>query len=344
MMLGTLLRMFVCAFASSNAFAFVIQKSSHRYNNNKYIPIDAIIDTVDTVDTVGGRHRYRYRHRGGKTKAKTMRAMIPSDVVDLDLLLATTSHAFVATPLHELAPASLSVADTAITSSTGSLTDAVFTTIDVATTTLDGTVDATVTVDVDAAAATARAEFYFFFFAGSGAGGIGATQLPKFVRYVADNRALAGVGPTLGGNQLALPQPLALSALVYPTLCERDVAAILNQLPDAETIVARGNSEGYLASKGYIVRDDFDQALEGCNPLARSATYDALTRGTGDVLSPVVFRENLERYRCSGTDALVADLQAAVWTKLGAFSALSFLLAGLAWVIVVDAKQGFFGS
>jgi len=233
--------------------------------------------------------------------------MIPSDV-DLDLLL-TTSHAYAYThapsSLQELASASLSLADAD-----------------------------TVITDAE----TARAEFYFFFFAGSGAGGIGATQLPKFVRYITDNRSLDGVGPTAGGNKLDTG---IVSSLVYPTLYESDVATILQKLPEAETIVARGNSEGYLASKGYIVREDYYLALEGCNPLAKSATYDALTRGTGDVLSPIAFQENLDRYR-SSTDDFVADLKVAVLTKVGAFSTLSFLLAGLAWVIIEDARRGFF--
>jgi len=238
--------------------------------------------------------------------------MMPSNAVDLDLLL-TTIHAVVKTnaPLQLQELASLALA--------GAVAD----------------VDAAATAD--AIAETARGEFFFFFFAGSGAGGIGVLQLPKFLKYITDNRSLDGVGPTNGGETI----DTGIASLVYPTLYQSDVAAILEKLPAAETIVARGNSNGYLASKGYVVRDDYYSALEGCNPLSKSATFDALTRGKGDVLSPIEFGESLAKYR-SRTEDLVADLQAAALTKLGAFSTLLFLLAGLAWVIEEEARKGFF--
>lgn len=196
--------------------------------------------------------------------------------------------------------------------------------------------DADVDVDVDAIRDAARGEFYFFFAAGSGAGGIGAAQLPRFFQYINDNRSLDGVGPTEGGQTFNT----GIASLVYPTLYEKDVSKILKKLPKAETIVAKGKSTGYFASKGYIVPQDYFQALEGCNPLAKRATFDALTRGSGDALSPIVFQESLEKYR-EGTDTFVSDLQAAALTKLSAFSALLFLLSGLAYVIIDDGIKAF---
>jgi hypothetical protein len=235
------------------------------------------------------------------TTTKTM--MMPSDT-EVGILLKSQAHTSAPLLLQELATAS-------------------------------SVLLADVQVDVDAE--TARAEFYFYFFAGSGAGGIGAAQLPRFFRYITENRSLDGVGPTTGGTTLNT----GIASLVYPTLYDGDVSKILKKLPSPETIVKKGTSEGYLASLGYVVREDFNRALEGCNPLAKSATFDALTRGTGDALSPIQFQESLEKYKNS-KDAFVGDLQAAALTKLSAFSALSFLLAGLAYVIVEDARRGFF--
>ena len=238
----------------------------------------------------------------------TTTRMMPSDVVDLGLLSVVIANA----PLQLQELASLALADAAAADAQNA---------------------------ADVVAETARGEFYFFFFAGSGAGGIGLLQLPKFLEYIRDNRDLDGVGPTKGGEKIDTG---IFASLVYPTLYQSDVADILKKLPAAETIVTKGNSNGYLASKGYVVRDDFDFCLgESCNPLAKRATFDALSSGKSEILSPIDFNDTLERYR-SRTEDLVADLQAAVFTKLAAFSTLLFLLAGLAWVIEEEARKGFF--
>jgi len=186
----------------------------------------------------------------------------------------------------------------------------------------------------------ARGEFYFYFAAGSGAGGIGLAQVPKFFQWITDNRSLDGVGPTAGGTTLET----GLASVVYPTLYEKDVSQIIQKMPTAERIVSRGTSQGYMASKGYIVREDFNLALKGCNPLAISATYDALTRGSGDALSPVRFQEAMDQYRAAdnkGTNVLVQDLQAAALTKGSAFVALSFLLFILFFAIGNAGIRGF---
>jgi len=291
---------FVCV--SWNAVAFVIPQTTSSSSSSSHHSADAAIG----AGAIAGRASYRMTASKTATRTTTTTTtktmMIPSDA-ELDILLTSQSPLL---QLQELAtPASSSVL----------LSD--------------------VQADVDAE--TARAEFYFYFFAGSGAGGIGAAQLPRFFRYVTENRALDGVGPTTGGTALNT----GIAALVYPTLYDGDVSKILQKLPSAETIVKKGTSEGYLASLGYVVREDFDRALEGCNPLAKSATFDALTRGAGDALSPIQFQESLQKYK-DDRRAFVGDLQAAALTKLSAFSALSFLLAGLAYVIVEDARRGFF--
>ena len=242
----------------------------------------------------------------------TTRMMMPSDVVDHGLLSVVTAND---APLQLQELTSLAVANA------------------------DATAADAQKAAADVVAETARGEFYFFFFAGSGAGGIGLLQLPKFLEYIRDNRDLDGVGPTKGGEKIDTG---IFASLVYPTLYQSDVADILKKLPAAETIVTKGNSNGYLASKGYVVRDDFDLCLgESCNPLAKRATFDALSSGKSEILSPIDFNDTLERYR-SRTEDLVADLQAAVFTKLAAFSTLLFLLAGLAWVIEEEARKGFF--
>merc|ERR1719253_710025 len=46
----------------------------------------------------------------------------------------------------------------------------------------------------------AEGEFYFFFFAGSGAGGIGLAQIPRIYSELSSIRALAGEGPSEGGE------------------------------------------------------------------------------------------------------------------------------------------------
>lgn len=96
----------------------------------------------------------------------------------------------------------------------------------------------------------------------------------------------------------------------------------------ADEISARGTSTNYFASKGYIDRLDFLQALEGCNPLASYAAFDAISGGSGSVVAPDILEEKLKTYREveGGLGAFANDLQGAKTTKLTAYAGLAFLL------------------
>ena len=171
---------------------------------------------------------------------------------------------------------------------------------------------------------TARGEFYFFFFAGSGAGGIGLAQIPRIYGELKGIRDLAGEGPSEGGE----PVNAGLSSIFYPTMYRKDVEKVIAKVPSTATISAQGTSTSYLASKGYIDQSDFVASLKQCNPLASYALFEALSGGSGSVVSPDVLEENLAKYRSASDPvaAFVSDLQSASLTKLGAYGGLGFLL------------------
>ena len=171
---------------------------------------------------------------------------------------------------------------------------------------------------------TARGEFYFFFFAGSGAGGIGLAQIPRIYGELKGIRDLAGEGPSEDGE----PVNAGLSSIFYPTMYRKDVEKVIAKVPSTATISAQGTSTSYLASKGYIDQLDFIASLKQCNPLASYALFEALSGGSGSVVSPDVLEENLAKYRSASDPvaAFVSDLQSASLTKLGAYGGLFFLL------------------
>ena len=173
---------------------------------------------------------------------------------------------------------------------------------------------------------TAQGEFYFFFFAGSGAGGIGLAQIPRIYSELSSIRALAGEGPSEGGE----PVNVGLSSVFYPTMFRKDIEKAIAKVPSSAKISAEGTSTTYLASKGYIDISDFTASLakSGCNPLASNALFEALSGGGGSCVSPDVLEEKIAKYR-SASDSVAAfasDLQAASLTKLTAYSGLAFLL------------------
>ena len=124
---------------------------------------------------------------------------------------------------------------------------------------------------------TAQGEFYFFFFAGSGAGGIGLAQIPRIYSELSSIRALAGEGPSEGGE----PVNVGLSSVFYPTMFRKDIEKAIAKVPSSAKISAEGTSTTYLASKGYIDISDFTASLakSGCNPLASNALFEALSGG-----------------------------------------------------------------
>mmetsp|Transcript_7632 Transcript_7632/g.15355 ORF Transcript_7632/g.15355 Transcript_7632/m.15355 type:complete len:269 (+) Transcript_7632:1799-2605(+) len=171
---------------------------------------------------------------------------------------------------------------------------------------------------------TAKGEFYFFFFAGSGAGVIGLAQIPRIFEELSGIRALAGEGPSEGGEAIGG----GLSSLIYPTIYAKDVEKAINKVSSGETISKNGKATSYLASRGYVDRDDFVESLKGCNPLASYALFEALSNGSGGVMSPDRLDENVAMYRASSDPvaAFNTALQAATTTKLAAYGGLAFLL------------------
>ena len=171
---------------------------------------------------------------------------------------------------------------------------------------------------------TAKGEFYFFFFAGSGAGGIGLAQIPRIYGELKGIRDLAGEGPSEGGEVVNA----GISAIFYPTMYRKDVEKVIAKVPPTAAISAQGTSTSYLASKGYIDQMDFVASLKQCNPLASYALFEALSGGSGSVVSPDVLEENLAKYRLASDPvaAFASDLQSASLTKLGAYGGLGFLL------------------
>jgi hypothetical protein len=180
----------------------------------------------------------------------------------------------------------------------------------------------------------AQGEFYFFFFAGSGAGGIGLAQIPRIYSELSRIRALDGEGPSEGGE----PVNVGLSSIFFPTMYRKDVEKVIAKVPATATISAQGTSTSYLASKGYIDQLDFVASLKQCNPLASFALFEAISGGSGSVVSPDVLEENLAKYRSASDPvaAFVSDLQAASLTKLSAYGGLSFLLF-LIFALIIES-------
>eukprot|EP00563_Minutocellus_polymorphus_P018780 CAMPEP_0197716516 /NCGR_PEP_ID=MMETSP1434-20131217/1385_1 /TAXON_ID=265543 /ORGANISM="Minutocellus polymorphus, Strain CCMP3303" /LENGTH=257 /DNA_ID=CAMNT_0043300891 /DNA_START=20 /DNA_END=793 /DNA_ORIENTATION=+ len=188
---------------------------------------------------------------------------------------------------------------------------------------------------------TARGEFYFFFFAGSGAGGIGLAQIPRIYSEAKSVRALAGEGPSEGGE----PVNVGLSSVFYPTMYRKDIEKAIAKVPPSAKISAQGTSTSYLASKGYIDQSDFVMSLKQnkCNPLASNALFEALSGGSGSVVSPDVLEENLAKYRSESDPVatFVSDLQSASLTKLGAYGGLAFLLFIVFALIIESGVSAF---
>ena len=179
--------------------------------------------------------------------------------------------------------------------------------------------------------AGARQKFWFYFFAGSGAGGIGISQLPAIFRDASSARAVAGTGPTLGGE--ALNAGPLLGVYYDNEISAKDVSQAIQKAPTSEFISKRSQSINYMASKGYIDRRDFIREMEGkgCNPLASYAVYDAISAGKGDLVNPEVFDEKLAVYRAGSAAGEVAgtfagDLNGFLAVKVGAFLGLLFCL------------------
>lgn len=182
---------------------------------------------------------------------------------------------------------------------------------------------------------TAKPQFFFLFFAGSGAGGIGLSQIPKIVSELNYIKALADQGPTSGtgnGDEKTLSTSPFYSVLYPKPLYIKDVQRVIQKIPSSTKINQQGKSESYFASLGYVVQEDFFQAMKGCNPLAVYAAFEALSGGGGKCINPDQVDEKVQTWRMAGTSndaelsVFAADLQKATISKLSAYGTLFFLL------------------
>jgi len=194
-----------------------------------------------------------------------------------------------------------------------------------------------------------RKKFYFYFLAGSGAAGIGVANLPNVFQEANVARAAAGTGPTQGGTALDCGP---LPKLYYSTeILEADVAEAIQKAPTADFISKRSTGTSYLATRGYIVKDDFVKELiaKKCNPLASYALFDAMSSGKGFAVSPVVYESKLTGYRDNASSgggvvsSFGSDLNGFLAVKVGAFFGLVFALF-VDVALVANAGIAGFGS
>jgi hypothetical protein len=179
----------------------------------------------------------------------------------------------------------------------------------------------------------ARAKFWFYFFAGSGAGGIGLAQLPSMFNEAAAARESASTGSPSKGGQALNAGPLV--SLYYDNqISLSDVSDVIQKAPTAEFISSNSQSVNFMASKGYIDKNDFIREMKnkGCNALATYSVFDAISSGKGGIVSPVVYDERIAKYRQGSgggevmASSFVTDLNAFLAVKVGAFIGLVFCL------------------
>ena len=171
-----------------------------------------------------------------------------------------------------------------------------------------------------------EAQFYFLFFAGSGAGGIGLSQIPKIIEELNLIRQLSKQGVSEVGNSVSSN---FLVSLLYPSdISEKDVLNAIAKLPSGDQINERGSSDSYVASKGYVVQSDFLEALNGCNPIASYALYQAVSKGKGKTVSPIEVDDAIALYKADKGDLtqFTKDFEASALTKVSSYATLAFLL------------------
>ena len=178
----------------------------------------------------------------------------------------------------------------------------------------------------------ARAKFWFYFFAGSGAGGIGLAQLPSMFTEASAARETALTGsPSKGGKALGAGP---LVSLYYDNeISLADVSDAISKAPTADFITSNSQSVNFMASKGYIDKNDFIREMDnkGCNALASYSVFDAISSGKGGIVSPIVYDERIQKYREESKErdvasSFVTDLNGFLAVKVGAFFGLVFCL------------------
>mmetsp|Transcript_11508 Transcript_11508/g.27027 ORF Transcript_11508/g.27027 Transcript_11508/m.27027 type:complete len:266 (-) Transcript_11508:600-1397(-) len=184
---------------------------------------------------------------------------------------------------------------------------------------------------------SARGQFFLWFFGTSGAGGIAATSFPRLYGQVSYIQSLKGVGPSLGGETLGLspfcgyPEDIAI----------KDVEKVVNnKLTVEQTVEKFPQPENYLASKGYLTYSAFEQANNGCNPLAIRAVFDTFSQST-DVSDPRIAQQKLDMYK----EHVFSFNGALLKSKVTGFSAvltLLFLLGVAEYIAFGHARDGWF--
>jgi hypothetical protein len=179
----------------------------------------------------------------------------------------------------------------------------------------------------------AAKQFWFFFFAGSGALGIGGAQVPKILASFDALKQLAASPLTEGGDDFCTP-------FGYPEAVKtKDLQKIIEVLPTVDVILDKGAKTSYMAQRGYCERSGFVNALEGCNPLAISAVYDAVSGGAGDLLAPEQVSSGITELKTNGLDGFQSLLNVATAKKLSAYGVFAFLIALVLDLIVESGSN-----
>lgn len=189
------------------------------------------------------------------------------------------------------------------------------------------------------ASVMARGECGLWFFGASGAAGIARGAIPKtYNKYVA-LQELKGLGPTKGGETFGLDTFLCG---IPEDISKADVKQLVSNPLSVNQIVEKFPEEGnYLASKGYLCFQAFQNANAAANPLAVRAVFDSLSAGGSNTINPEVAQEKLDTYK-TNLDAFKSDLLKANLTGILAIFTLLFLL-GLADIVAfTDFKDGWF--
>ena len=179
----------------------------------------------------------------------------------------------------------------------------------------------------------AAAQFWFFFLSGSGALGIAGAQVPKISKTYDSLKVLGDSDLTLGGEDLCTP-------FGYPTAVKtKDIEQVIASLTDVDVILAKGNKTSFMAKKGYCERSGFVNSLEGCNPLAISAVYDAVAGGAGELLAPDTVANGIAELKSKGLSGFQYLLSVATAKKLSAYSVFALLIALIMDLVIESGKK-----
>jgi len=193
-------------------------------------------------------------------------------------------------------------------------------------------------IDLPQAALTARGDCVFWFFGASGAAGIARSAFPKMFENYVSLQKLKDVGPTKGGEAMGIN---TLACGFPQDLSKADVQQVAANPLSVEQIVEQFPVPGiYLASRGYLTFDAFQQANQAANPLAVRAVFDSFATSAGNC-DPNVAQAKLDKYK-NNVEAIKFDLLKAKVLGLVAIVTLLFLL-GIADIIAfTDVYHGWF--